>query len=79
VHLKNIFGTEEYIQARAMSAECLQGMGKIHDAIDMYEGIKRDMESLIIFEDSILYINVCNQLGNCYFKLNDVDKALENL
>jgi hypothetical protein len=54
-------------------------MGKIHDAIDMYEGIKRDMESLIIFEDSILFINVCNQLGNCYFKLNEVDKALENL
>ena len=37
------------------------------------------MESLVIFEDSVLYINVCNQLGNCYFKLNDTDRALENL
>jgi hypothetical protein len=37
------------------------------------------MENLIVFEDSVLYINVCNQLGNCYFKLNEVDKALENL
>ena len=37
------------------------------------------MESLIVFEDSVLYINVCNQLGNCYFKLNESDKALENL
>lgn len=79
IHMKNIFGTEEYIQARAMNAECLQAMGKIHDAIDLYEAIKRDMESLVIFEDSVLYINVCNQLGNCYFKLNDTDHALENL
>ena len=77
--MKNIFGTEEYIQARAMNAECLQGMGKIHDAIDQYEAIKRQMESLVAFEDSVLYINVCNQLGNCYFKQNDIDKALENL
>ena len=37
------------------------------------------MESLIIFEDSVLYIHVCNQLGNCYFKIGDMDKALENL
>jgi len=37
------------------------------------------MEGLIIFEDSVLYINVCNQLGNCYFKINDADRALENL
>jgi hypothetical protein len=43
-----------------MSAECLQQLGKIHEAIDNYELIKTDMESLIIFEDSILYINVCN-------------------
>ena len=32
--MKNLFGTEEYIQARAMSAECMQAMGKLHDAID---------------------------------------------
>ena len=54
-------------------------MNKVHDAIDLYETIKRDMESLVIFEDSVLYINLCNQLGNCYFKLNDTDRALENL
>jgi hypothetical protein len=59
-HMKNIFGTEEYIQARAMSAECLQSMSKFHDAIDIYESIKRDMDTLVIFEDSVLYINVCN-------------------
>jgi len=79
VHQKNIFGTEEYIQARAMCAECLQIMGNLHDAIEHYELIKRDMETLIIFEDSVLYINVCNQLGNCYYKINDLDRALENL
>lgn len=62
-----------------MSAECLQQLGKIHEAIDNYELIKRDMESLIIFEDSILYIDVCNQLGNCYFKVNEYDRALDNL
>ena len=43
-----------------MNAECLQAMGKIHDAIDLYEAIKKDMENLVIFEDSVLYINVCN-------------------
>jgi hypothetical protein len=60
MHQKNIFGTEEYIQARAMCAECLQTMGNIHDAIEHYELIKRDMETLVIFEDSVLYINLCN-------------------
>ena len=62
-----------------MNAECLQAMEKSHDAIEQYEAIKKDMEGLIIFEDSVLYINVCNQLGNCYFKINDADRALENL
>jgi len=49
------------------------------DAVEHYELIKRDMETLVIFEDSVLYIHVCNQLGNCYYKLNELDKALENL
>ena len=43
-----------------MNAECLQSMNKLHDAIDLYETIKKDMESLVIFEDSVLYINLCN-------------------
>jgi hypothetical protein len=43
-----------------MCAECLQTMGNIHDAIEHYELIKRDMQTLVIFEDSVLYINVCN-------------------
>ena len=60
MHQKNIFGTEEYIQARAMCTECLQTIGNIHDAIEHYELIKRDMETLVIFEDSVLYINLCN-------------------
>ena len=45
----------------------------------MYEVIKRDLEGLVIFEDSVLYIHVCNQLGNCYHKLGDADKALDHL
>jgi hypothetical protein len=41
--------------------------------------IKRDMEALVIFEDSVLYIHVCNQLGNCFFKIEEYDRALDNL
>lgn len=26
----------------------------------------------------MLYINICNQLGNCYLKKQNVKKALEN-
>lgn len=62
-----------------MYAECLQIQGKIYDAIDQYELIKRDMEALVIFEDSVLYIHVCNQLGNCFFKIEEYDRALDNL
>ena len=36
-HQRNIFGTEEYIQARAMYSECLQLTGKLYDAISQFE------------------------------------------
>ena len=26
----------------------------------------------------MLYINICNQLGNCYLKKNNLKKSLEN-
>lgn len=56
-----------------MYAECLQLMNKTYEAIDQLEMIKRDMETLVIYEDNLLYIHVCNQLGNCYFKINNFD------
>ena len=62
-----------------MLAECLQLQEKFFDAADLYEGLKRELEALVLFEDSLLYIHVCNQIGNCFYKLGDLDRALDHL
>ena len=69
------FGVDDYIKARAGLAECLMNCDRVDEAIQKFEGVKRKIEAEVIFDKPILFINVCNQLGNCYLKLGDLTAA----
>lgn len=60
------FGIDEYIRIKASYAECLMNVGQIQHAIDKFENAKRSIENEIVYENPMLFVNVCNQLGNCY-------------
>lgn len=60
------FGVDEYIRTKASYAECLMNLGQIQHAIDKFENAKRAIENEIVYENPMLFVNVCNQLGNCY-------------
>lgn len=66
------------ISAKASEGECLLQLGKVTEAISKFEGVKKDINKEVVFDKPIIYINVCNQLGNCYLKMNDLNKALSN-
>lgn len=72
------FGVDDYIKARAGLAECLMNCDKPSEAIQKFEGVKRKIESEVIFDKPILFINVCNQLGNCYLRIGSLQAAKEN-
>ena len=72
------FGVDDYIKARAGLAECLMNEDRMADAIQKFEGVKRKIEAEVIFDKPILFINICNQLGNCYLKGGSLDAAKEN-
>ena len=72
------FGVDDYIKARAGLAECLMNEDRTADAIQKFEGVKRKIEAEVIFDKPILFINICNQLGNCYLKGGSLDAAKEN-
>jgi hypothetical protein len=40
--------------------------GDIDHAIDKFENVKKTIENEIVYENPMLYVNICNQLGNCY-------------
>ena len=72
------FGVDDYIKARAGLAECLMNSGRTEEAIQKFEGVKRKIESEVVFDKPILFINICNQLGNCYLRLGILDAAKDN-
>lgn len=37
--------------------------------------MKTKIEAEIVFDKPILFINICNQLGNCYLKAGDIKAA----
>lgn len=63
------FGIDDYIKARAGLAECYMNSGKLDLAIQKFQGVKRRIQSEIVFDKPIMFINVCNQLGNCFLQI----------
>ena len=54
------FGVDDYIKARAGLAECLMNCNKLPEAISKFEGVKKKIESEVVFDKPILFINICN-------------------
>ena len=54
------FGVDDYIKARAGLAECLMNCERLPEAIQKFEGVKRKIESEVIFDKPVLFINICN-------------------
>ena len=71
------FGVDDYIKARAGLAECLMNCNRPSEAIQKFEGVKRKIEAEVVFDKPILFINICNQLGNCYLKAGSLSAAKE--
>ena len=72
------FGVDDYIKARAGLAECLMNCERFDDAVYKFEGVKKKIEAEVVFDKPILFINVCNQLGNCYLRVGNLMAAKEN-
>lgn len=72
------FGVDDYIKARAGLAECLMNSNRIEEAIQKFESVKRRIEQEVVFDKPILFINICNQLGNCYLRLSQLEAAKDN-
>jgi len=52
--------------------------GKTEGAIQVFEGVKKRIQAEIVFDKPVLFINTCNQLGNCYLNIRDLVNAREN-
>ena len=52
------FGVDDYIKARAGLAECLMNSNRTEHAIQKFEGVKRKIESEVVFDKPILFINI---------------------
>lgn len=72
------FGVDDYIRAKASYAECLMNLGEVDHAIDKFENVKKSILKEIVYDNPLVYVNVCNLLGNCYLAKNYSRPALEN-
>lgn len=72
------FGVDDYIRTKARYAESIMHFGDIADAIEKFENTKRSIENEIVYENPMILVNICNQLGNCYLKYKKFDLALDN-
>lgn len=54
------FGVDDYIKAKANYAESIMNCGEIDHAIDKFENTKATIENEIIYENPMIYVNVCN-------------------
>lgn len=53
-------------------------IGDLPSAIDKFENAKQSIENEIVYEHPMLFVNICNQLGNCYLQQKNIKRALEN-
>lgn len=54
------FGVDDYIKAKANYAESIMNIGDIEHATEKFENVKKTIENEIIYENPLLYVNVCN-------------------
>jgi hypothetical protein len=54
------FGIDDYIRTKASYAESLMNLGEVDNAIEKYENTKKSIEQEIVFENPMLFVNICN-------------------
>ena len=59
-YARDEFVEDDLIMAKANLAEALMNNESLHDAVDRFEEVKRDIENAIVFEHNLLHVNVCN-------------------
>mmetsp|Transcript_40874 Transcript_40874/g.62294 ORF Transcript_40874/g.62294 Transcript_40874/m.62294 type:complete len:245 (+) Transcript_40874:501-1235(+) len=75
------FGIDDYIRAKAGYAEAIMNLGEVDHAIEKLENAKQSIENEIVYENPMLFINICHQLGTCYLqesRRKSLDRALDN-
>ena len=53
-------------------------LGQTQDAINKFESTKTQIENEIIYDNPLVFVNVCNQLANCYLLAQNLPQALDN-
>ena len=71
------FGVDDYIGAKASYAEAVMNCGELDLAIEKFDNVKRNIESEIVYESPLLFVNVCNQLANCHLLKGRTERALQ--
>lgn len=72
------FGVDDYIQVKANYAEAIMNEGDLQLACEKFEAAKKNIEDEIVYEFPLLFVNLCNQLANCYLLMGDSRNALAN-
>lgn len=72
------FMEDHILEAKSSAGEALMAIGETILAIERFEEAKRQYQNSLVFANELVYVNICNQLANCYIKINKKDKALEN-
>jgi len=54
------FGVDDYIRSKANYAEALMNIGQIRHAIEKFENVRKSIESEIVYDDPMLFVNICN-------------------
>ena len=72
------FTDDHILEAKSSLGEALMSCGETVQAVDRFEEAKRQFQKCLVFSNELIYINIWNQLANCYIKLDKKDKALEN-
>lgn len=62
------FGTDDYILTKANYSECLWRNGQLKHAIAKFESTKRQIEGEIVYENPVLFVDVCYKLGCCWLE-----------
>lgn len=60
VYKENEFVMDDYVFAKATYAESLMALGNFKEAIQEFEHTKAKIQKELIFENHLLYVNICS-------------------
>ncbi|CAI2360354.1 unnamed protein product [Moneuplotes crassus] len=72
------FSPKDLLEAKSSCGEALMNSGETIRAIKRFEEAKEYYHSTLVVSSELVYINILNQVGNCYMRIQKYEKALEN-